>query len=137
MRKVIGGALVQDKKLVVVRKEKNGKSSWILPGGKPEVGESNLEALARELKEELPFLYLESSFSYYKIFHGISPNKGDVIENIVYLYKNPSKLDLRVSGNPDEPIKEARLLIYEELSQLELSDTTKQIVQSLRRDSYL
>ena len=38
-------------KMLLVRK--NGASSFILPGGKPEIGETNEDAVRREVKEEL------------------------------------------------------------------------------------
>jgi len=47
----IGLAAVVAGHLLVVRK--HGKPSFILPGGKPEAGEGELDALAREIEEEL------------------------------------------------------------------------------------
>jgi 8-oxo-dGTP diphosphatase len=47
----VGLAAVVDRRLLVVRKR--GGSVFILPGGKPERGESDLQALTRELSEEL------------------------------------------------------------------------------------
>jgi 8-oxo-dGTP diphosphatase len=47
----IGLAVTDADRLLVVRKK--GGSRYILPGGKPEPGESDLEALAREIEEEL------------------------------------------------------------------------------------
>jgi len=47
----IGLAVTDADRLLVVKKR--GTSSYILPGGKPEEGESDLEALAREIEEEL------------------------------------------------------------------------------------
>jgi 8-oxo-dGTP diphosphatase len=47
----IGLAVTNEDRLLVVRKK--GGSLYILPGGKPEPGEDDLEALARELDEEL------------------------------------------------------------------------------------
>jgi len=139
MRKVIGCAMIQDKSLVIVRKEKEGKSSWIFPGGKPEQRESDLACLIREIGEELPFLKVVENFEYYGTFRGISPNQGDIIENKVYFYfvKPDEKLDLRVSSNINEPIKEVRQLPYPKLRKLVLSDTASKIIESLRRDLYL
>src|SRR6516165_10072820 len=47
----VGLAVTDMDRLLVVRKK--GTSSYILPGGKPENGESDLQALAREIEEEL------------------------------------------------------------------------------------
>ena len=47
----VGLAVVQDGKLLVVRKR--GTDVFILPGGKPEGNERELETLERELEEEL------------------------------------------------------------------------------------
>jgi 8-oxo-dGTP diphosphatase len=47
----IGLAVVQGDSLLLVRKW--GTSFYILPGGKPESGEDDLAALAREIDEEL------------------------------------------------------------------------------------
>jgi 8-oxo-dGTP pyrophosphatase MutT (NUDIX family) len=49
--RVVALAVVSDDRLLVVRKRSGG--AWILPGGKPEAGESETEALRREISEEL------------------------------------------------------------------------------------
>lgn len=48
----VGAIILKDKKLLVVRK-KNKREECILPGGKKESGESDLDTLKRELLEEL------------------------------------------------------------------------------------
>ncbi|WP_457489191.1 NUDIX domain-containing protein, partial [Tardiphaga sp. P5_C10] len=47
----IGLAVTDGARLLLVRKR--GGRSYILPGGKPEQGESDFQALAREVEEEL------------------------------------------------------------------------------------
>lgn len=48
----VGGVVLKDKKLLVVRK-KNGRVECILPGGKKEEFENDLDTLKREFLEEL------------------------------------------------------------------------------------
>jgi 8-oxo-dGTP pyrophosphatase MutT (NUDIX family) len=47
-----GGVLIKDRKALAVRSHKD-KEHFLIPGGKIEKGETHLEALKRELKEEL------------------------------------------------------------------------------------
>lgn len=47
----VGLAVMHDNRLLLVRKR--GGKTYILPGGKPEAGENDLEALVREIDEEL------------------------------------------------------------------------------------
>jgi len=141
MRTVVDAAIIQRKRLVVVRKEREGESFWILPGGKIEPGEKDLACLTRELGEELPALRLPGSFRLYGIFSGISPHKREPIKTVVYLYQEHSdrELNLTLSANLTEPIKEARQLDYSGLLGLgnRLSQATLDIVQALKKDNYL
>jgi ADP-ribose pyrophosphatase len=49
--RVVAIAIVHDGRLLVVHKLSGG--AWILPGGKPEPGESEIETIQREVREEL------------------------------------------------------------------------------------
>ncbi len=82
MRKVVSVAVIRDKKILLVKK----KETWILPGGKPEEGERDIDCLFREIKEELPGITL-LNLSYYGSFSGKSPNKRIPIFSEVYLSK--------------------------------------------------
>ncbi len=48
---VVALAHLVDKRLLLVRS--SGKDGFYLPGGKPDPGESDREALSREIREEL------------------------------------------------------------------------------------
>ena len=49
MRIAISAVIIERDKLLLVKK----RNSWILPGGKIEKNEGNLECLSREVSEEL------------------------------------------------------------------------------------
>ncbi len=56
MHQVVVGALVRDGQVLLVHRRADKRANpdvWDLPGGVVEEGESELEALARELREEL------------------------------------------------------------------------------------
>lgn len=66
---------IMDKKLLLVRSK--NKKVFYMPGGKRENGESDKEALIREIKEELSVDLIENSLKHYKTFqaqsHGAPP----------------------------------------------------------------
>jgi ADP-ribose pyrophosphatase YjhB (NUDIX family) len=49
----VSAILLWQGRLLLCRQEKPGKEYWLLPGGGVDVGESLIEALRRELREEL------------------------------------------------------------------------------------
>ena len=49
----IAGVFVRDNKILLVKHRKNGLEYYLLPGGGQEPGESSIDALIREWKEEL------------------------------------------------------------------------------------
>lgn len=82
MRKVVALAVICNNKLLLVQK----KDVWILPGGKPEIGESNMEALIREVSEEIPGLqFYLTRLDFLACFQAKAPHQGDIIEVNVYL----------------------------------------------------
>jgi 8-oxo-dGTP pyrophosphatase MutT (NUDIX family) len=54
---------IQDRKILMVRSK--GKDTWYIPGGKRDEGESDEEALIREIKEELGADLLPDTISFY------------------------------------------------------------------------
>lgn len=132
MVKVINTIIIQDKKLVILRKQVKGYSSWIFPGGKPEAGEEDLVCLKREIFEELPKLSLNGNFYLYGHFSGISPNNASQIDVSTYRFIGKSNYDLSVSTLPSENIKEARMEDYSGLIKLALSEVAREIITSLK-----
>ena len=48
----VSAIIVQDSKIVLIHRKKDGQEYWVLPGGHVEDGESPEAALTREVKEE-------------------------------------------------------------------------------------
>jgi 8-oxo-dGTP pyrophosphatase MutT (NUDIX family) len=57
---------IKDRKILSSRS--TGKNTWYLPGGKREKGENDMEALAREIGEELNVELILSSVRYMGVF---------------------------------------------------------------------
>lgn len=57
---------VQDKKILMSLSK--GKKTWYIPGGKRDENESDLEALMREVKEELSVDIISESVEKYGVF---------------------------------------------------------------------
>ncbi len=80
MNKVIdklAWVLIQDGKFLVVRSQ--GKALFYLPGGKREAGESDIEALTREIKEELSVDLIPNSINYMETFTAQADVKAEGI----------------------------------------------------------
>lgn len=137
MVKVANALIIRNKKLLVVRKEVDGKSSWIFPGGKPEEGENDLHCINREISEELPRLILHGEFELYGHFTGTSPNNYSSLDVYSYRFRGESNYDLSVSRLPSERIKEARMESYDGLCKLALSEVAKKCIQTLKNSGEL
>lgn len=125
MRTAINAAIIEDNKILLVRKNK----TWILPGGKPEGNESDIECLCRECKEELSDTLIKD-IVYYDKFQGRTPHKGDILEARVYFAKingklNNSSMEINGCEWTDNP--------YDYI----LSEITSKIIESLKKDGYL
>ncbi len=126
MRTAICAAIIKDGKLLLVRK----KQTWILPGGKPNPKERDLECLFREIgKEELPRTKL-CNIKHYKDFEGQTPHTGDILKAKVYFSE--------INGRLYPPAREiSKSEWVNDFSKYNLSDITTKIVNSLRQDKYL
>lgn len=130
MRTAINAAIIKNKKILLVRKER----IWILPGGKIESRDkgSNINCLHREIeKEELPEIKLMNIW-YYKNFQGKTPHKKEMLEVKVYFSE--------IQGNEmetGEEILESEWIGKRDISKYNVSDITKEIISSLKKDNYL
>lgn len=76
---------VKDKKVLVTLSK--GKDAWYIPGGKREEGETDFQALIREVEEELTVQLIPESIKKYGVFaaqaHG--KPKGTVVRMTCYM----------------------------------------------------
>jgi 8-oxo-dGTP diphosphatase len=64
---------IKNRKLLVALNE--GKSKWYTPGGRVEDGETDEEALCREISEELGIQISTDSLRFYKVLTGTADEK--------------------------------------------------------------
>jgi len=125
MKTVINSIVIEENKLLLVKK----KETWILPGGKIEVGENDLECLSREISEELSNTKIKD-VNFYKEFSGITPHSKKMIRAKTYFAKIDGELH-----NSSQEISDVRYV--SNFKDYKISNITKNIIDSLIQDKYL
>lgn len=124
MREAVGAVVIKNGYILLVQKKK----TWILPGGKPESGESDIECLLREVREELQ-VSLKNPRRLGDKFIGITPHKGDFLCARVYLAEVEGEII------PSAEIEAAEWTKAPE--NYRLSEITKKVICFLRQKGYL
>jgi 8-oxo-dGTP diphosphatase len=124
MRKAICVVVIENGCILLVQKHE----TWILPGGKPEDGESDIQCLIREVSEELPSLRLQNP-KYIGAFTGITPHKNDELCAEVYIANSDGEITTAAEINAAKWVNEPE--------EYNLSDITRKIVLSLHQNGYL
>ena len=125
MRTAIGAAIIRNGAILLVKK----RNTWILPGGKPEKEESDIDCLIREItKEEIPGTKLTNS-RFYREFKGKTPHRGDILSAKVYLVKIQGKI------KPDAEITDVKWI--KNPQNYNLSEITEKIIKDLQKKGYL
>ena len=91
---------LQDKRILSTRTK--GKTVFYLPGGKREVGESDAEALIREIKEELDVDLLEDSLQFMGIFEEQAHGHPDGVMVKMQCYSGRYEGELKASAEIEE-----------------------------------
>lgn len=60
----VSAIIIKDGKILLIHRFKGGKEYWVLPGGSVEAGESNEEALDREVEEELSLKVVNKKYLF-------------------------------------------------------------------------
>lgn len=126
MRTAYNLVAIRNGKILLVRKGE----VWILPGGKPQNGESAAACIVRECAEELPGSKANVQH-YYNEFSGMTPHTGDRLKASVYLGTLSGEL------KPGAEIAEVRFADAAQCASMDLSDITRKIVLRLIEDSRL
>ena len=107
--------VLDNDKILLCRKDRLGKTYWVLPGGAIEIGESVTHAVARETKEETGYDIAIEKWLYLR--HANDVLSGRRLEVYVLGRATGGKLDGK--SDPDGDIKEARWVPLTEMHTLD------------------
>ena len=115
---------VQDKRILLARSK--GKVLFYLPGGKRETGETDIEALCREIKEELSVHLNERSMEFMGEYLAQADEKrvGTNVKIRCYTAHYIGTM------SPDSEIDEIKWLKYSDIDQV--SEVTKVVMRQLK-----
>lgn len=91
---------IQEKRILSTRSK--GRTKYYIPGGKRETGESDLQALSREIKEELNIDLIADSVVFVGIFQAQADSHSEGIQVKMTCYKSKYKGDLMPSNEIEE-----------------------------------
>lgn len=123
-------AVIRDRKLLLVRSYYNETAFYTL-GGTIEDGESEIECLKREVKEEIATDLNENSLSFLEEFSGPAHGKENTIVNIK-LYEG------ELMGNPTPSSEIAEIRYFDStIEEKHITDLTRQIIGWLNHKNYI
>lgn len=73
----IGLATIQDGRLLIVRKK--GTRLFLMPGGRPEAGETEIETLSREITEETTATLSDIGLRFFGEFEDVAANESSTV----------------------------------------------------------
>ncbi|MER2997392.1 NUDIX hydrolase [Pontibacter populi] len=110
---------IQNKKVLSTRSK--GRTKYYIPGGKREAGESDKEALIREIREELSVELLEDTVRFVGVFQAQADSHAEGIEVKMTCYTG----DFKGIISPAAEIEEVIWLTYKSR---ELSSPVDQLI---------
>jgi ADP-ribose pyrophosphatase YjhB (NUDIX family) len=127
----VSALLLWHDRILLCRQEKPGKEYWLLPGGGVEGGESLLEALVRELGEEVGLpdeLVFEGPIA---VADSIAPNWTPEHKHVVHVIfaSDLSARTLEDVQTSDSAVRGARLFSLEELDEIVVHPPIKRFLQ--------
>jgi 8-oxo-dGTP pyrophosphatase MutT (NUDIX family) len=125
----LGWVYIKDKKLLVARSK--NKDLYYIPGGKRELGETDSEALIREIKEELSVDLKIETLQYLGLFTAVAHGKTDGSQVKLSCYQADYQGKLQANAE----IEEIRWLNYQDKAQC--SQVTQIIMDYLKAEGML
>lgn len=120
---------IEDRKILSTRSR--GKDIWYFPGGKREAGESDEEALIREIKEELTVNLIPESLQFFGKFEAQAHGHAEGITVVMTCYLANYQGELK----PDAEIEELAWLTYADKSKS--SDVDQIIFDYLKNQNFI
>lgn len=123
-------ALIErDSKILVLKTETENDSFWVLPGGRVEYGEKPLEALQREIQEEISAdAEINDPIGMYYFYIG-EKDKGDQVV-LTTFEADIADQEIDISSNPaNENITEYRWMKPEELIEETSNDSLADLIR--------
>ena len=111
------GVIVKNHSVLLIHRFSDGKEYWVLPGGAVEAGETNEEALDREMKEELCIEVKNKNFLFEIEYLGRKEYHYSITEYIgepklggLELERSNSENQYILTWVPLEKVKEIKVL---------------------------
>ena len=112
-----------DKVLIEIRKDRTGNS--VIPGGRIRIGERSIDALKREIMEEMDILLVDDKIIYKKTMENFFTFDEKKCHEIFFIYEyivddEDYQTLLKVKENQDSNITEYIFINYDQFDEVDL-----------------